>query len=243
MILFTFFGYHHHGTSWRITHFTMPLWNHDPEHHAGVHDPDPSEPIQRTNTAHSRYVRMLLDVDDIPLLHSVLASFFVWLLLAGFLVFPGTFTTIQKSIESKHPQEWTDQATDKILKSVKNVPLLVIAAVACGTSVIGMAVLALRHLDNYVWMLNKMIMPGMANSLAGLISTLVGVYSQQHGVWSVTAKVTAIVEGACLGIAGGLFVFFETFLLRKIRVNHGQHYENWSQDDLSMVKSHKTASE
>lgn len=199
-------------------------WNRDPEHHG---KDDKPKQIQRTDTIHSRYVQMLLDVDEIPLSHSILASFFVWLLLAGFLVFPGTFTTIQKSIESKHPQEWGDETTGKIFKSVKNIPLLVIAAVACGVSAIGMAVLALRHLDNYVWMLNKMIIPGIANCLAGLISTLVGVYSQQHGVWSVTAKVTAIVEGACLAVAGGLFLLLEGFLLRKVRENHGSHYNDW----------------
>lgn len=223
----------------------MPLWNPDPEHHADdIHDANISpEPLQRADTAHSRYVQMLLDVDEIPILHSILACFFVWLLLAGFLVFPGTFTTIQKSIESKHPQQWTDQTTDKILKSVKNIPLLVIGAVACGLSVIGMAVLALRHLDNYVWMLNKLIMPGVANCLAGLISTLVGVYSQQHGVWSVTAKVTAIVEGACLGVAGALFLFFEYFLLKKVRDHHGRYYGDWSQDDPGMAQNQKTATE
>ncbi|KAG6041888.1 hypothetical protein E4U41_000734 [Claviceps citrina] len=229
----------------------MPAWNHDPEHHAnGIHGSShhppptlsPPKPLQRSDTAHSRYVQMLLDVDDIPFLHSVLASFFVWLLLAGFLVFPGTFTTIQRSIESKHGQQWADQTTDKILKSVRNIPLLVIAAVACGLSVIGMAVLALRHLDNYVWMLNKLIMPGVANCLAGFISTLVGVYSQQHGVWSVTAEVTAIVEGACLAIAGALFLFFEYFLLKKVRDHHGRYYGDWSPDDSSIAKSTKTAS-
>lgn len=203
------------------------LWNRDPEHHASQRDP---KPLQRSDTLHSRYVQMLLDVDAIPLLHSVLASFFVWLLLAGFLVFPGTFTSIQKSLESK--QQFGDKTTEIVLKSVKNVHLLVIAAVACGISVVGMVVLALRHLDNYVWMLNKLIMPGIANCLAGLISTLVGVYSQQHGVWSVTAKVTAIVEGACLGIAAGLFLFFEMFLLKRVKERHGMHYDDWSREDL-----------
>ncbi|KAG6000708.1 hypothetical protein E4U21_005097 [Claviceps maximensis] len=233
----------------------MPLWNNDPKHHAGDirnAPPRPIQPLERSDTAHSRYVQMLLDIDDIPIVHSVLASFFVWLLLAGFLVFPGTFTTIRKSIESKHSQllpqqqQWTDQTTDLVLKSVKNIPLLVTAAVACGISVAGMVVLALRHSDNYVWMLNKLIMPGVANCLAGLISTLVGVYSQQHGVWSVTAKVTAIVEGTCLAVAGALFLFFEQVLLRKVRDHHERYYggDCWSRGDLSVprTKSRKTAS-
>ncbi|KAG5953077.1 hypothetical protein E4U53_007046 [Claviceps sorghi] len=227
----------------------MPLWNRDPKHHADdIRNPPPcAKPFERSDSAHSRYVQMLLDVDDIPLLHSALASFFVWLLLAGFLVFPGTFTTIQRSIEGKHPPQqpqWTDQTTDLLLKGVKNIPLLVIAAVACGLSIVGMAVLALRHADNYVWMLNRLILPGVANCLAGLISTLVGVYSQQRGLWSVSAKVTAIVEGACLGVAAALFLFFEHVLLRKVRHHHGRHYgDSWSRDDAGVANSKKSATQ
>ncbi|KAG5927866.1 hypothetical protein E4U42_001663 [Claviceps africana] len=188
---------------------------------------------------------MLLDVDEIPMLHSALASFFVWLLLAGFLVFPGTFTTIQRSLESKHPPSpspSTDPNTDVLLGRAQNIPLLVVAAVAYGLSVVGMAVLALRHADNYVWMLNRLILPGVANCLAGLISTLVGVYSQQRGVWSVTARVTAIVEGACLGVASALFLFFEHVLLRKLRHHHGRYYgDSRSRHDLGVATSDKSA--
>ncbi|GAO19767.1 uncharacterized protein UV8b_04827 [Ustilaginoidea virens] len=203
------------------------LWNQDPEHHASV--AREIKPLQRTDSTHSRYVQMLLDVDDIPLSHSLLASFFAWLLLAGFLVLPGTFITLQRSVEGRHP----DPAADGILKGVANIPLLVTAAVACAVSFVGMGVLALRHRDNYVWLLNKLVMPGVANCLAGLISTLVGVYSQQRGDWSVMAEVTAIVEGACLALAGGLFLFFESFLLRRVRKDHGTHYGDSSREDLT----------
>lgn len=146
-------------------------WASSPDHH-GRHPKDAPKPLARSDTLHSRYVQMLLGQDDIPALHNILASFFVWLLLAGFLVFPGTFTSIQHSLEGKEDSHaWTDQTTEKIFKSVKNIPLLVLAAIACGVSVVGMASLALRHLPNYVWLLNKLIVPGVANCLAGLIST------------------------------------------------------------------------
>ncbi|GJN86612.1 hypothetical protein PLIIFM63780_010193 [Purpureocillium lilacinum] len=205
-------------------------WASSPDHH-GRHPKDAPKPLARSDTLHSRYVQMLLGQDDIPALHNILASFFVWLLLAGFLVFPGTFTSIQHSLEGKEDSHaWTDQTTEKIFKSVKNIPLLVLAAIACGVSVVGMASLALRHLPNYVWLLNKLIVPGVANCLAGLISTLVGVYSQQHGNWSITAKVTAIVEGSCLGVSIALFFLFDRYLLLKVKESHGQHYETWPSD-------------
>lgn len=186
-------------------------------------------PPSRSDTQHSRYVQMLLKQDKIPLIHTVLAAFFVWMLLAGFIVFPGTFTTIQASLE-KDPN-FNNGTAEKIMKSVRNIPLLVLAAIACAISAIGMLSLGLRHIKNYVWVINKLIIPGMANCLAGLISTLVGVYSQQHGTWSITAKVTAIVEGCSLGIAIILFIIFERYLLSKVKENHGKHYENyWPQE-------------
>lgn len=34
-----------------------------------------------------------------------------------------------------------------------------------------------------MWLLNKIFLPGSLNSFAGLISTLINVYSQQGGTW------------------------------------------------------------
>lgn len=192
------------------------------------------KPPKRQDTLHSRYVQMLLDLDRIPKLHNILASFFVWLLLASFIVFPGTFTTIKKSIEDKNGQDWTDKTAEKIFKSVKNIPLLVIAAIMCSISAIGMSVLAWRHMKNFVWLLNKLFLPGIANCLAGLISTLVGVYSQQHGVWSPTAKITAIVEGVGLAICAGTFFCIDHYFLDKVKAKHGTHYDEWSPNASSV---------
>lgn len=183
---------------------------------------------QRSDTIHSRYVEMLLGQDDIPKFHNILASFFVWLLLAGFLVFPGTFTSLQKKFDKAgdEDEDWDEDAASVILHGVKNIPLVVVGAVACGISAGGMIFLAIRHVRNYVWLLNRLFLPGATNSVAGLISTLVGVYTQQDGVWSIMAKVTAIVEGSCLVACGGLFLIFERYLLRKVRRSHGSHYDN-----------------
>ncbi|KAK5987422.1 hypothetical protein PT974_11549 [Cladobotryum mycophilum] len=197
-------------------------------HHYFAHQWQP-RPLQRSDSMHSRYVQMLLQQDEIPTLHNILGSAFVWLLLAGFLFLPGTFTTLQKSVESKSGSgdDWESQAAKAILKSVRNIPLLAIAAVMCGISASGMFVLSIIHRRNYVWLVNKLFLPGMTNSLAGLVSTLIGVYTQQHGTWSITAKVTAIVEGASLGICGSLFVIYELALLGKVKESHGQHYRGW----------------
>ena len=74
--------------------------------------PDPPSPPLAANELHrstqrpplpenydgqtrTRYVNMLLALDDISPIFNILASFFTWILLAGFLLFPGTFASWQ----------------------------------------------------------------------------------------------------------------------------------------------------
>ncbi|GLA44589.1 hypothetical protein AnigIFM63309_004210 [Aspergillus niger] len=45
----------------------------------------------------SRYIQMLLEVDHMPWIYNIIASVAHWVLLAGYLVIPGTFTSLQKS--------------------------------------------------------------------------------------------------------------------------------------------------
>jgi len=62
--------------------------------------------------------------------------------------------------------------------------------------------------------------PVTLNSVAGLITTLVNVYTAQKSVWSVTAKITAIVTGSCVGVAGCLFAIYNFWALRSVRKSH-----------------------
>lgn len=199
----------------------------------------PTSPRPGIRHTHSHYVQMLLHQDTIPHLHNVLAALLVWLLLAGFLVFPGTFSRVRESMDKKNhdddnidgdeddEKKLSDKAAKTIMAGVRNMPLLVVAAVICGIAALGMLALAIRHRRNYVWVINRLLVPGMANSLAGILSTLIGVYTQQEGIWSITAKVTGIVEGAYLVVCGGLFVIVEAGPLRQARKRHETHYEGW----------------
>lgn len=58
------------------------------------------------------------------------------------------------------------------------------------------------------------------NSIAGLISTLVNVYTAQHGNFSITAKVTAIVTGGCTGVTAILFVLYNNWILQRVKTAH-----------------------
>lgn len=176
----------------------------------------------RQESFHTRYVEMLLGLDSIPRLHNILATVFTWMLLAGFVTSPGTFTNIQDSISSASNIKDSEAATS-ILNRVKNVPLLVIAVICSGVGAAGMLWLWVRWRQNYVWLLNRLYLPGVMNSLAGLISTLTGVYAQNHGNWSITAKVTAIAEGASMVVCGLLFVLYN-HLLDRVKRKHDRQF-------------------
>jgi hypothetical protein len=81
-----------------------------------------------------------------------------------------------------------------------------------------------RWQANYVWLLNRIFLPSCLNSLAGLISTLINVYSQQGGNWSITARVTAIVTGSIMVITGCLFGLYNFWILEKVKRRHGQEW-------------------
>lgn len=75
------------------------------------------------------------------------------------------------------------------------------------------------------------------NSVAGLISTLINVYSQQGGRYSITAKVTVIATASCTGIMAMLFLLYNNWILEDVKKRHlrelGLDLEK--KDDNSMV--------
>ena len=119
-------------------------------------NPRPMKPsLTRTTTAQTRYMDMLLGLDTIPRVHNLLASFFTWLLLAGFLVFPGTFTSLQQ-YESKNNSG--PALEHQILHTVANAPLLWVAGACCLIGTVGMIGLWIRWRRNYVWLINRIFM-------------------------------------------------------------------------------------
>ncbi len=123
--------------------------------------------LVRQNSVQTRYMDMLLAMDTIPRLHNVLSSFFTWILLAGFIIFPGTYTTITKL--NNDAQIQGNHTASTILASVKNIPLLVIAGVCTGIGAAGMVWLWWRWRQNYIWLLNKIFLfvPSTLHSTSG----------------------------------------------------------------------------
>lgn len=103
----------------------------------------------------TRRARMLLELDTIPMMHNLLAGFFSWLLLAGYMVLPGTFASIRKSQSVK---DSANKAGKLVLKVVENVPLLWIGGICCVIGAAGMFCLSWIWSGNYDWLLTRIIM-------------------------------------------------------------------------------------
>ncbi|KAF5354131.1 hypothetical protein D9756_007107 [Leucocoprinus leucothites] len=175
-------------------------------------DPPPSGPRKRTSRAdtpstqpqtlaeekaqynaippssRSQYMHMLLALDDIPMIYDLSASFFTWILLAGFILFPGTFTSLQTL-------NLGNGVGATVVDSIVNLPLFIVAFICTGIGVIGMGYLWWKWMKNYIWLTNKIFIPGLMNSLAGIISTLANVYGVQHGEFNTTSTITISVTG------------------------------------------------
>ncbi|KAG9245165.1 hypothetical protein BJ878DRAFT_419812 [Calycina marina] len=199
---------------------TSPVTNRNGNGNGNAHSqasPPPGFP-NRMNSVQTRYMNMLLNLDTIPRLHNIMAAFFSWIMLAGYVTFPGTFTSLQ-GIDAH------SSVGKAILEDAKSLPLLYVAALCSGFGGLGMLWFWWRWRKNFVWLVNRIFLPGCLNALAGLISTLVNVYAQQDGKWSITAWITAAVTGGIAVVMGVLFVFYNFVILRSVKKSHGRDME------------------
>jgi hypothetical protein len=112
---------------------------------------------ESSSVIETRYVRMLLELDNIPWFYNTSASAAHWALLAGYLVIPGTFTSLQKSDFLTEGLE-TNRTGKAILSTIQNPPLL---AIACFLMVLGSVMiswLTWERRENYIWLINRLFM-------------------------------------------------------------------------------------
>jgi hypothetical protein len=98
-----------------------------------------------------RYTKMCVDANDIPRSSNWFTGFCSWLTLAGFVFFPGTFTSLSKSQEVAETEAGRD-----LQKAIINVPLLYVAGFCCLLGASGTIWMWWKWRDNYIW-LSRMI--------------------------------------------------------------------------------------
>lgn len=114
--------------------------------------------VNRANTLRSietRYEQMLLD--EVLWYLNLVAEFAHWALLAGYLVIPGTFTSLQKSDTLKKNLDKT-KAGKFIFNTIQNPPLVAIAVSLFVLGAMLTAWLFWKRKGNYIWLVNRLSM-------------------------------------------------------------------------------------
>lgn len=114
-----------------------------------THSPPHNPPLS------TRYIDMLLQLETIPVLYNILSSIFTWLLLAGYMVFPGTFTSIRGS---QTLANGAGRAGKLVSTAVQHIPLLYLAAICCICGAAGMSWLGWLWRSNYIWIVNQIVL-------------------------------------------------------------------------------------
>lgn len=172
----------------------------------------------------TRYLNMLLNLDKIPRAHNIFANLFAWMVLVGFAIAPGNFTGPDASSlrlsEKDQVLSTPLTTTTTTLKAIPSIPLLAVGWASFLLGVLGMLWLAVYWRKNYIWLMNRVYLPLLLNSLAGLIATLVIVHVQHRWYWGICALVTVSVEGASLAVSLVLFVLYDYWLIAKLKREH-----------------------
>ncbi|KAF4486675.1 hypothetical protein CGGC5_v005975 [Colletotrichum fructicola Nara gc5] len=163
----------------------------------------------------SRYDQMVLENDrEIDWWWSLLAKAFSWLLLAGYIVFPSTFASLRRSQVLENMGSVGQAVSDWV-----NDCLIALASVLSGVASIGLAWLWFRWRANYVWVHQHIVIPTLANSLIGFLSTILNIYTVHGGQWSATSIATTTVTGWWLVVSCalcGVYQYLMDGLRRKV---------------------------
>ena len=103
------------------------------------------------------YANMLRDEAQMEIRYNIAVSTANWVLLAGYLVIPGTFTSLQRSSQVEETLS-SNKAGQAVLSTIQNPPLLAIAFLLFVGAITGiLLLLRVRKLRiTYTWLINKL---------------------------------------------------------------------------------------
>jgi len=160
----------------------------------------------------TEYVKMLLASNKIPPWWGRAAHIFSWILLQGYVIFPGTFNAFNLSKIDSGSQ--TGESPGSLIREeffyiVRHVPIFWIGWSAVIIGGLGMFYCLLRWRRNYVWGLREVISPGLYAASTGLVSTV-------SNIWGAPEPPGGYLNGArelTLFVTGGATVFFSILWL------------------------------
>ncbi|KAJ4408024.1 hypothetical protein N0V82_009789 [Gnomoniopsis sp. IMI 355080] len=190
---------------------------------------------QRNASFQTRYMNMALSTERIPRIHNILSNVFAWMILLAFILAPANFCSragYQPTLEHVKGGTLASTPVAASYRPIPSVGLLVASCTMFGLGSLGMLWLALCWRRNYIWLINRIYLPLILNSLAGLIGSLVIIDIQDNMWFSVAAYVSLGIEGTTLLLSGALFIYTHCQLLGKLKKEHVRETSTKSVVDL-----------
>ncbi|TEB28931.1 hypothetical protein FA13DRAFT_1735058, partial [Coprinellus micaceus] len=156
-----------------------------------------SSAVTTVADAQTPYVNMLMALDRIHWVNEAFSIAFCWLLLAGFVVMPQALAkTIPEFVESS-----AENLADgwKMIAIEIQDRLYYIAGGISGVGLLGILILWWQWRGNYMWITQKLFIPGFFNGLVGSISTMISIFLINKGKWDTLSIAT-------MGVVGGVTV-------------------------------------
>lgn len=196
----------------------------------------PTASAKRNASFQTRYMNMAMSTQRIPRSHNILSNLFAWMMLLAFIIAPANFCRPPPAETGTVTARWVGHGVMPY-RSVPSVGLLAASCTMFGVGMLGMVWLALCWRRNFIWLMNRIYLPLMLNSLAGLIASLV-IVDIQDGMWfSDAAYVSLAIEGTTLVLSGALFFYTNYLLLGKLKREHAR--ETSTKNVVELVKAGK----
>lgn len=137
-------------------HQMQSLPSNELPHPPPPHPPPPLQAITQSpkeSPMQTPYMLMCMQADQGRMRYTICAAVFTWLILAGYLVVPNTFTSLQSS------KALSGSKGGQIIQStIQNVQLLPFAGALCLIGTIGIFWLWSRWRTNYLWLTRNIFM-------------------------------------------------------------------------------------
>lgn len=199
--------------------------------------PTAAQTHQRNASFQTRYMNMAMSTQRIPRAHNILSNLFAWMMLLAFIIAPANFCRPPPKAEAGTVTAWGPGNHTGPYRSMPSVGLLAASCTMFGLGGLGMLWLALCWRRNFIWLMNRIYLPLMLNSLAGLIASLVIIDIQDEMWFSTAAYVSLAIESATLMMSGGLFFYTNYLLLGKLKREHAR--ETSTKNVVDLVKAGK----
>jgi hypothetical protein len=116
-------------------------------------EPQKAAGRQETPSTETSYAAKAVEALQASNWHNLYAAFFSWLTLAGYVVFPGAFTSLKSS------QILASNSSGKVIQdAVRNIGLLPIAIICCLAGTIGTSWLWLIWRNNAIWLVTHLFL-------------------------------------------------------------------------------------